>query len=198
VTPQPAKQLVCCSKSKNTAIFQLIGYWSLFEIQKYGDLPTYRLLVKWSSPDEPFAAGGDSGSLVYAKDEEVIVPLGIHIGSNGTISYSLSLWSICEEISTSLDADLFFCDPDVCTFFALSKAFLLVVQEIPGASVLHQYNNPVQFPCLLTGKAGTSRIWLEAIYSRSDLFSVALLQVASGVYPAQRHGSKSIYRETGG
>jgi hypothetical protein len=89
---------------------------SLFEIQKYGDLPTYRLLVKWSSPDEPFVAGGDSGSLVYAKDEEVIVPLGIHIGSNGTISHSLFLWSICEEISASLDADLFFCDPDVCTF----------------------------------------------------------------------------------
>jgi len=28
---------------------------SLFEIQKYGDLPTYRLLVEWSSPDVPFA-----------------------------------------------------------------------------------------------------------------------------------------------
>jgi hypothetical protein len=50
------------------------------------------------SPNEPFATGGDSGSLVWAKDGEVIVPLGIHCGSEGTISYSLSLWSFCKEI----------------------------------------------------------------------------------------------------
>jgi hypothetical protein len=89
---------------------------SLFKISKYKrDVAIYELKIMLKSPNEPFATGGDSGSLVWAKDgEEVIVPLGIHIGSEGTISYSLSLWSFCEEISTSLDADLFFCDLNDC------------------------------------------------------------------------------------
>ncbi|KAM5476748.1 hypothetical protein MauCBS54593_000018 [Microsporum audouinii] len=72
----------------------------------------YRLKVQWTSAEEPFAEEGDSGSLVFAKDGDYIIPLGIHCGSRGTTSYSLSLWSICEDISTRLDADLFFCGPN--------------------------------------------------------------------------------------
>jgi Peptidase family S64 len=72
---------------------------SLFKIEKYkSDVAIYKLKIIWKSPNEPFATGGDSRSLVWAKDGEVIVPLGIHCGSEGTISYSLSLWSFCKEI----------------------------------------------------------------------------------------------------
>lgn len=77
-------------------------------------LPVYLLIIKWDSPEEQFAVGGDSGSLTWAKDEETIIPLGLHCGSAGTISYSLSLQSICQNISDLLDADLLFCVSEEC------------------------------------------------------------------------------------
>lgn len=74
----------------------------------------YVLKISWDSLANPFAAGGDSGSLVFAKEGDIVIPLGIHCGSSEMSSYALSLWSICEKISDSLDADLFFCDIGEC------------------------------------------------------------------------------------
>jgi hypothetical protein len=36
-------------------------------------------VVEWM--DVPFAASGDSGSLVFAREEGIVIPLGIHVGS---------------------------------------------------------------------------------------------------------------------
>ena len=80
------------------------------------ELPAYRLKVKWDSPEELFAVSGDSGSLIWAKDGESIIPLGLHCGYDGTISYSLSLQSICQNISDLLEADLLFCVSEECRF----------------------------------------------------------------------------------
>ncbi|PGH05278.1 hypothetical protein GX51_02999 [Blastomyces parvus] len=79
-----------------------------------GDIDVFELEVDWDAPETPFAESGDSGSLVYAKHEGTIVPLGMHCGSEDTTNYAISLWSFCEEISDALDADLLFCDNDEC------------------------------------------------------------------------------------
>jgi hypothetical protein len=34
--------------------------------------------VKWASPEGPFTEAGDSGSLVYMKLRDYIVPIGLH------------------------------------------------------------------------------------------------------------------------
>lgn len=60
--------------------------------------------VQWTSVVEPFAEGGDSGSLVFAKDGDCVSLWHKNL-------YALSLWSICEDISTRLDADSFFYSP---------------------------------------------------------------------------------------
>jgi hypothetical protein len=39
---------------------------------------TYELIIHWKSAEEPFALGGDSGSLVYAREKNKIAPPGIH------------------------------------------------------------------------------------------------------------------------
>lgn len=41
----------------------------------------YYLCIKWLSRGQPFADDGDSGSLVFAKFNGKIVPLGLHHGS---------------------------------------------------------------------------------------------------------------------
>ena len=89
---------------------------NLREIRRHDDdsVDLYVLNIEWNSPIEPFTIGGDSGSLVWARQGDVIIPLGLHCGSTGTTSFALSLWSFCEEISSSLDADLFFCDSAEC------------------------------------------------------------------------------------
>lgn len=79
-----------------------------------GIVPISQLNIEWNSPETPFALDGDSGSLVWARDGETIIQLGVHIGSEDTTSFSLSLWSFCQEISDSFDADLFLCSSDVC------------------------------------------------------------------------------------
>ena len=87
----------------------------LSDVQKPDDdLSVFRLKIKWVSPGDPFAVSGDSGSLIWAKDRATIIPLGLHCGSKGITSYSLSLQSICQDVSNLLDADLFFCIPDEC------------------------------------------------------------------------------------
>lgn len=63
------------------------------------EVSVYQLMVKWDSPEEPLAVGGDSGSLIRAMDGETIIPLGLHCGSQGTRRYSLSLQSICQKKS---------------------------------------------------------------------------------------------------
>lgn len=87
----------------------------LIDVERPDDsLYVFILKVKWRSLGEPFAVAGDSGSLVWAKDGETIIPLGMHYGSEEMTSYSLSLQSFCQNISDLLDADLFFCVPDEC------------------------------------------------------------------------------------
>ena len=54
--------------------------------------------VKWSTI--PFAAGGDSGSFVWAVESGVLVPLGVHVGSPESVpdhSCFLALESFCYE-----------------------------------------------------------------------------------------------------
>lgn len=53
--------------------------------------------VEWSSVD--FATGGDSGSMVFAAEPGVTIPLGIHLGSRGEkeVSYFMSLETFCWE-----------------------------------------------------------------------------------------------------
>jgi len=47
------------------------------------DTRVYTLNVKWLSPEMPFAEPGDSGSLVFTRVGNCVVPLGIHVGSIG-------------------------------------------------------------------------------------------------------------------
>lgn len=45
---------------------------TLFGIDRYdGEVKTYKLKIRWHSPDDPFAIGGDSGSLVWAKEKKI-------------------------------------------------------------------------------------------------------------------------------
>lgn len=56
-------------------------------------------IVKWYG-DFPFAAPGDSGSLVYAKEGNITIPLGIHIGCPTSIpnhSVFISIETFCFE-----------------------------------------------------------------------------------------------------
>lgn len=57
------------------------------------DTPVFILHVRGLSPEQPFAEPGDSGSLVFAKVEEHILPLGIHAGSRGIRSKAYMLHS---------------------------------------------------------------------------------------------------------
>ncbi len=75
----------------------------------------YILHVKWLSPDQPFAESGDSGSLVFAKVDSHVVPLGIHYGSVGGISKAYMLHSWWEEMEKLFgDADIYLCNPLEC------------------------------------------------------------------------------------
>lgn len=89
-------------------------------IEKLDDdeVPGYMLLIEWISPSEPFAEDGDSGSLVFAKHNGKIVPLGIHYGSEEGVSHAWLLWSWCCEIQESLNADLLFCVHPKCEYAA--------------------------------------------------------------------------------
>jgi hypothetical protein len=55
-------------------------------------------IVKWA--DVPFSAPGDSGSLVFAIEEGVTIPLGIHVGAPTSIpqhSVFISIETFCYE-----------------------------------------------------------------------------------------------------
>jgi hypothetical protein len=52
-------------------------------------------IVRWA--DMPFADSGDSGSLVFAFESGIFVPLGVHIGSQNGRSYFICLESFCYE-----------------------------------------------------------------------------------------------------
>lgn len=75
-----------------------------------------QLVIEWLSPEKPFARDGDSGSLVYAKKNGKIVPLGTHHGSDEglRLSYAYLLWSWCEELYRKLGLRLTFCPPGRC------------------------------------------------------------------------------------
>lgn len=78
----------------------------------------YYLKIKWVSDEKPFAVSGDSGSLVYARHDGMIVPLGIHYGSEENESYAWLLWSWCREIYETLNAELVFCVYPECPYAA--------------------------------------------------------------------------------
>ena len=57
-------------------------------------------VVEWM--DEPFATHGDSGSLVFAREDGIHIPLGIHVGSlanmaNRSIFISLETFCLAAE-----------------------------------------------------------------------------------------------------
>jgi hypothetical protein len=55
-------------------------------------------VVEWM--DVPFANSGDSGSLVFAREDGIHIPLGIHVGSPGSMprtSIFISLETFCLE-----------------------------------------------------------------------------------------------------
>lgn len=63
------------------------------------DLNEWFGLVKWYD-EPPFTGQGDSGSLVFAKEGNVTIPLGIHVGSPASIpnhSVFISLETFCFE-----------------------------------------------------------------------------------------------------
>jgi hypothetical protein len=70
------------------------------------------------SDEEQFAVGGDSGSLVYAKHDEKIVPLGFDYDSIEYRSHAWLLWSWCQEIYDSLNAEPVFCVNPGCKYAA--------------------------------------------------------------------------------
>jgi hypothetical protein len=50
--------------------------------------------------DVPFANSGDSGSLVFAREDGILIPLGIHVGSPASIPHTsifVSLETFCLE-----------------------------------------------------------------------------------------------------
>jgi hypothetical protein len=66
-------------------------------------------VVEWIG--EPFAAPGDSGSLVFAREDGIIIPLGIHVGSpesmpNKGIFISLDAFCLGAEVE---GLELHFC-----------------------------------------------------------------------------------------
>ena len=63
-------------------------------------------LVEWM--DVPFSASGDSGSLVFARQDGIHIPLGIHVGSQGDTSLFISLETFCFE-AESEGLELRFC-----------------------------------------------------------------------------------------
>ena len=57
-------------------------------------------LVQWTREYSPFADGGDSGSLVYTTVNNIMIPLGIHVGAPSKIPYHsvfVSLETYCFE-----------------------------------------------------------------------------------------------------
>ena len=69
----------------------------------------YYGVIAWIDGNSPFAEDGDSGSLVYMPSGSDIVPIGIHKGSEGSISYCLLLNWVVGTIAEVLDCDLLFC-----------------------------------------------------------------------------------------
>ncbi|MCJ1462158.1 hypothetical protein MMC07_000758 [Pseudocyphellaria aurata] len=56
--------------------------------------------VRWISDDSPFAVPGDSGSLVFARERGITIPLGIHVGSPPSMpgySIFISIETYCFE-----------------------------------------------------------------------------------------------------
>jgi hypothetical protein len=69
----------------------------------------YYGVIAWIDGKSPFTEGGDSGSLVYLPSGPDIVPIGIHKGSKGSISYCLLLNRVVGTIAEVFDCDLLFC-----------------------------------------------------------------------------------------
>lgn len=71
-------------------------------------------IIKWGSQSEPFAEDGDSGSIIYAKANDCIMPLEIHSMSLGDINTAYLFHSWWEELEKIVDADIYFCDTLRC------------------------------------------------------------------------------------
>ena len=72
----------------------------------------YYGVIAWIDERSPFAEDGDSGSLVYIPSGPHMIPIGIHKGSEGSISYCLLLDRVVGTIAEVLDCDLLFCKSD--------------------------------------------------------------------------------------
>lgn len=81
------------------------------------DTRVYTLNVKWLSPEMPFAEPGDSGSLVFTRVGNRVVPLGIHVGSIGDVSRAYMLHSWWQEMDKLEDTDFYFCNSLQCSPF---------------------------------------------------------------------------------
>lgn len=49
-------------------------------------------------PDIPFTSGGDSSALVYAREDNIMIPLGLHLGSPAAWPYTpvfVSMETVC-------------------------------------------------------------------------------------------------------
>ncbi|EFR05473.1 hypothetical protein MGYG_08486 [Nannizzia gypsea CBS 118893] len=70
-----------------------------------GESRTFYMSVKWTAPDDPFSAPGDSGRLVFALSDNNFVPLGIPYGADGDVSRKLRLYStVMHTFATRLNA----------------------------------------------------------------------------------------------
>ena len=71
------------------------GQWNLEKGEV--DVNEWIGAVQWM--DVPFSTSGDSGSLVFAREDGIYIPLGIHLGAREARrqSYFLSLETFCYE-----------------------------------------------------------------------------------------------------
>jgi len=70
--------------------------------------------IRWQTAGDPFADGGDSGSLVWSELNGVKLPIGLHVGSGDGYSTCLLIQSIFDIIEEIYDKDYFFCGMGYC------------------------------------------------------------------------------------
>ena len=70
--------------------------------------------IRWQTAGDPFAGGGDSGSLVWSELNGVKVPIGLHVGSGDGYSTCLLIQSIFDIVEEIYDTDYSFCGNGYC------------------------------------------------------------------------------------
>lgn len=67
-------------------------------LETSGSLINYNpngIIVIESATNEPFSIAGDSGSLVSLREDDFLVPIGIHYCKDRDKSLSVAIWKIC-------------------------------------------------------------------------------------------------------